>query len=307
MMLNVQQQHHLHMHRHQVPYQNSQVHRGNVIVSTSPGVSPVEPKMLQQPGAQHCKRSKVYTQTTPYGTLPHQPASVARRNARERNRVKQVNNGFAELRERIPQSIAQALTGQSSSQQHAGSSRAGSKKLSKVETLRMAVEYIRSLQRLLEENDGSASTNPSSSMSSASSTCGSVLLSEPDLGVEMRLNSSADLEHQHYHHHHHLRQDASPTAFTMTTAYSEASSSPTPSFVSEASSGGSQGCGPPNTATYIHEYTEFYNTTKIGEEELLDCISLWQECKCRIQNALSASSINALSSTFFCGSRENVH
>ncbi|XP_076762925.1 uncharacterized protein LOC143430499 [Xylocopa sonorina] len=69
------------------------------------------------------------------------PVAVARRNARERNRVKQVNNGFATLRQHIPSHIA------------AGYGDRG-KKLSKVETLRMAVEYIRGLQRLLAEADG---------------------------------------------------------------------------------------------------------------------------------------------------------
>ncbi|XP_014241337.1 achaete-scute homolog 1a-like [Cimex lectularius] len=80
-----------------------------------------------------------------------QPASVARRNARERNRVRQVNNGFATLRNHIPLSVAAAL----------GASNAGrgaSKKLSKVETLRLAVEYIRSLQDLLDES-GNGSEN----------------------------------------------------------------------------------------------------------------------------------------------------
>jgi len=69
------------------------------------------------------------------------PVAVARRNARERNRVKQVNNGFATLRQHIPSHIA------------AGYGDRG-KKLSKVETLRMAVEYIKGLQRLLAEADG---------------------------------------------------------------------------------------------------------------------------------------------------------
>ncbi|XP_067636137.1 achaete-scute complex protein T8 [Eurosta solidaginis] len=73
--------------------------------------------------------------------LPLQQA-VARRNARERNRVKQVNNGFTALRERIPEEIAEAFEAQ-------GNGRGTVKKLSKVETLRMAVEYIRSLERLL--------------------------------------------------------------------------------------------------------------------------------------------------------------
>uniref|UniRef100_A0A1A9ZE65 BHLH domain-containing protein n=1 Tax=Glossina pallidipes TaxID=7398 RepID=A0A1A9ZE65_GLOPL len=70
------------------------------------------------------------------------PQAVARRNARERNRVKQVNNGFAALRERIPDEVAEAFETQSNS-------RSSGKKLSKVETLRMAVEYIRGLERLL--------------------------------------------------------------------------------------------------------------------------------------------------------------
>ncbi|XP_014685734.1 achaete-scute homolog 2 [Equus asinus] len=61
-------------------------------------------------------------------------AAVARRNERERNRVKLVNLGFQALRQHVP---------------HGGAS----KKLSKVETLRSAVEYIRALQRLLAEHD----------------------------------------------------------------------------------------------------------------------------------------------------------
>nr|SPI37854.1 ASH [Limnoporus dissortis] len=82
-----------------------------------------------------------------YGGM--QPASVARRNARERNRVKQVNNGFATLRSHIPVSVAAAL---GASTAGTGGSRTASKKLSKVETLRLAVEYIRSLQGLLDES-----------------------------------------------------------------------------------------------------------------------------------------------------------
>ncbi|KAG7261187.1 hypothetical protein CRUP_038297 [Coryphaenoides rupestris] len=67
---------------------------------------------------------------------PHRPpfvASVARRNERERNRVRQVNAGFQTLRQHVPNGAANG-------------------KLSKVETLRSAVEYIRALQRLLHSS-----------------------------------------------------------------------------------------------------------------------------------------------------------
>lgn len=90
----------------------------------------------------HCKKKTYIHQ--PY---PAQPASVARRNARERNRVKQVNNGFAALRQHIPSAVTAALAG----------GRGSSRKLSKVDTLRLAVEYIRSLKRLLEESEDGCS------------------------------------------------------------------------------------------------------------------------------------------------------
>lgn len=85
-----------------------------------------------------CKKKSYIHQ--PY---PIQPASVARRNARERNRVKQVNNGFAALRQHIPSAVTAALAG----------GRGSSRKLSKVDTLRLAVEYIKSLKRLLDESE----------------------------------------------------------------------------------------------------------------------------------------------------------
>lgn len=80
------------------------------------------------------------------------PNAVARRNARERNRVKQVNNGFAMLRQHIPCEVAAAF--ESASGHKSGT---GSKKLSKVDTLRMAVEYIRALEDLLALTDGTES------------------------------------------------------------------------------------------------------------------------------------------------------
>ncbi|XP_049865522.1 achaete-scute complex protein T3-like [Pectinophora gossypiella] len=74
-----------------------------------------------------------------------QAASIARRNARERNRVKQVNDGFNALRKRLPAAVIAALSG--------GSRRGSGKKLSKVDTLKMVVEYIKYLQNIIEESD----------------------------------------------------------------------------------------------------------------------------------------------------------
>ncbi|KAG1959628.1 achaete-scute homolog 5-like [Pimephales promelas] len=63
--------------------------------------------------------------------LSSEPAFIHRRNERERQRVRCVNEGYARLREHLPQEFED-------------------KRLSKVETLRAAISYIKHLQDLLE-------------------------------------------------------------------------------------------------------------------------------------------------------------
>ncbi|KAF0881455.1 ASCL4 protein, partial [Crocuta crocuta] len=59
------------------------------------------------------------------------PAFLRRRNERERQRVRCVNEGYARLRDHLPRELAE-------------------RRLSKVQTLRAAIGYIRHLQQLLE-------------------------------------------------------------------------------------------------------------------------------------------------------------
>ena len=81
------------------------------------------------------KRSKKNTACVPASiAFPMEPSAVARRNERERNRVRMVNDGFSCLRQHIPYFPDK-------------------KKLSKVETLRCAVAYIKHLQDLITEHD----------------------------------------------------------------------------------------------------------------------------------------------------------
>ncbi|CAE1168807.1 ASCL [Acanthosepion pharaonis] len=123
---------------------NSKKMRGNISkTSCGNGFVELPPKpllpTLQQPYQQNqnqhqpellrCKRRIDFSGLG--FTLPRaQPAAVARRNERERNRVKLVNLGFEALREHVPNGRK-------------------NKKMSKVETLRAAVQYIKELQELL--------------------------------------------------------------------------------------------------------------------------------------------------------------
>ena len=69
------------------------------------------------------------------------PLVVARRNERERNRVSNVNATFTTLRQHLPSSYERAA-----------------KKMSKVETLRTAIRYIKHLRRILDATDDANSS-----------------------------------------------------------------------------------------------------------------------------------------------------
>ena len=76
-----------------------------------------------------------------YAIPPPQDVKVSRRNARERNRVKCVNNGFEILKRHIPTAAAV-------------------KKMSKVNILTQAVEYIEGLQSMLDDGPVRPATTP---------------------------------------------------------------------------------------------------------------------------------------------------
>ena len=101
--------------------------------------------------------------TDPYddvisGSYGDSGAVIARRNERERNRVKTINQTFARLRQHLPVSAAASAV-KSSVAPNAGRA----KKLSKVQILRAATHYIAQLRQLLMTEDA----RPKSDLSDA--------------------------------------------------------------------------------------------------------------------------------------------
>ncbi|CAG5056103.1 unnamed protein product [Parnassius apollo] len=180
-----------------------------------------------------------YNYKSPY--VGAQAASIARRNARERNRVKQVNDGFNALRKRLPAAIVAALSG--------GARRGSGKKLSKVDTLRMVVEYIKYLQRLIDESDAA-------------------------VGIADKTETFVSRMPVTYEDEGVFGDISSP--------YSEPVPSPANS---ECSSGVSSEYSPRNDQFTNYQNTEEmrYNRidddlmTRMGDTELLDAITWWQE------------------------------
>ncbi|KAH8362158.1 hypothetical protein KR084_006592 [Drosophila pseudotakahashii] len=194
------------------------------------------------------KQKKFNYNNMPYG---EQLPSVARRNARERNRVKQVNNGFVNLRQHLPQTVINSLS---------NGGRGASKKLSKVDTLRIAVEYIRGLQDMLDDGTGprhiyNSADESSNDGSSYNDYNNDSLDSSPQeflLGVSHQLNSVP--------------------------AHSYHSASPTPSYSgSEISGGGYVKQELPEQQDLKFESFDSFSDEQPDDEELLDYISSWQE------------------------------
>lgn len=219
-------------------------------------------------------------------TLDSNNPSVVRRNARERNRVKQVNNGFVHLRQHIPQAIVADL----SNGRRGGTGPGASKKLSKVDTLRMALEYIRRLQRVINEVDQS---DASSVSSYGGSSAGSSLSGSPPPAVAAGHFMPAHYYQQQQEQFQQSTYNAlsyagsfqqqkeqmliSPTASVSSSTYSDSYSrnNISENNINSITFGDIQ-LKYEQTGSY-EEYQRQHNCATNEDEELLDYITLWQE------------------------------
>lgn len=99
-----------------------------------------------------CARRRPCPSLPPGGVA--EPAFLRQRNERERQRVRCVNEGYARLRQHLPRELA-------------------GQRLSKVETLRAAIGYIKQLQELLERHRPDLNSDGESKASSGASPCSS--------------------------------------------------------------------------------------------------------------------------------------
>lgn len=125
----------------------------------TPPLKPAKKLRKEETEIVRCKRRLDFARLGLNLQRPH-PAQVARRNERERNRVKLINNTFASLREHLPDNV---------------NGLEKSKKMSKVDTLKAAIDYIQGLQDLLDDHDAITTAQDAMSASfmniSSSSPC----------------------------------------------------------------------------------------------------------------------------------------
>jgi len=190
--------------------------------------------------------------------------SVIRRNARERNRVKQVNNGFSQLRQHIPVAVIADL-----SNGRRGIGPGANKKLSKVSTLKMAVEYIRRLQKVIDENDQQKQQQQQ------------LQLQQQHLHFQQQQQQQHHQEQQQQQQHFYAWQQQlqlqSPTG-SVSSCHSNSSNG---SYYTPATPTIPAATAPSNIVTKLENSYEDYrnNSCSSGaeDEDILDYISLWQD------------------------------
>ncbi|KAH8362156.1 hypothetical protein KR084_006594 [Drosophila pseudotakahashii] len=189
--------------------------------------------------------------------------SVIRRNARERNRVKQVNNGFSQLRQHIPVAVIADL-----SNGRRGIGPGANKKLSKVSTLKMAVEYIRRLQKVIDETDQQKQQQQQ------------LQLQQQHMQFQQQQQQHEQLQQQqHFYAWQQQLQLQSPTG-SVSSCNSNSSSSNN-SYYTPATSTIATATPSSNIVTKLENSYEDYrnNSCSSGaeDEDILDYISLWQD------------------------------
>lgn len=92
--------------------------------------------------AMNCSEEDEEISSTQSTKKSNKSAAMVRRNARERNRLKRLNSTFVALQSHLPEQATTTTHG-------AGK---GKQAMSKVDILRGAIDYIRALQTLLDEN-----------------------------------------------------------------------------------------------------------------------------------------------------------
>ena len=230
-------------------------------------------------GGAGCRRKIAFHPTLGYAIAPPVAPKVQRRNARERNRVKQVNCGFEMLRAHIPTAAKQ-------------------KKMSKVDTLRHAVEYIQSLQMMLnDKHHNHSGTNGTSQTGS---------------GTEFNLGTTTTEPHHNPHHQYPLtpQTPSFPAGPPSQHGGNESGYDTASSFFSASTPiGGHNGnglmsppisyehspnnCNSPNSNngssvfSYSHHHHQqhqaydhhvnYYAEQNSEEDELLDVIAKWQD------------------------------
>ena len=192
----------------------------------------------------------IYHPVHGYPIPPPVPVAVARRNARERNRVKTVNDSYQHLKNHVPGAARQ-------------------KRMSKVDIIKHSIEYIQKLQKMVEHSEKASTQFPTIEPQQINN-----MQSEAEQTVFSRQLYS---EYQYPNYNQNQSQD-------LTLSPSSSSSSSSSASSSDSSTSASSQMFSSYLSSLCSSYPDdTYNTNnslvddQLLEENILDVIAEWQD------------------------------
>ena len=187
-----------------------------------------------------------------YPIAPPVPVAVARRNARERTRVKTVNDSYQHLKAHVP---AAAKT----------------KRMSKVDIIRHSIEYIQKLQKLVTAQDDLDTSHDDQSLHQ--------MTSAPQPQSDSNYNQ-AQQQHSNYFDQYYSSSSYADASL-LSTSFAMSSSDPvSPSFSTSSSTSSNfsmlSSSSVPDILDPNHQKTS-YSDTSFLDDDILDVIAEWQD------------------------------
>ena len=193
----------------------------------------------------------IYHPVHGYPIPPPVPVAVARRNARERNRVKTVNDSYQHLKNHVPGAARQ-------------------KRMSKVDIIKHSIEYIQKLQKMVEHSEKASTQFPTIEPQQINN-----MQSETGPTVFSRQLYSEEYQYTNYNQNQSQHLTPSPSSSSSSSSSDSACSTSTSASSQLFSSYLSSLCSSYPDDTYSTNNSLVDD--QLLEENILDVIAEWQD------------------------------
>ena len=202
----------------------------------------------------------IYHPVHGYPIPPPVPVAVARRNARERTRVKTVNDSYACLKSHVPAA-------------------ARSKRMSKVDIIKHSIEYIEKLQKMISATSDPETDPPQHQHNQPQvvATSQNIIAHHHDAHLNLQQPSENYFAQYYFNDQGHHQQPYFPSSSSLTASSSSTPASPSYSVASSASFSSFSSSPSPLSVPSSKENQNYASEDLLLDDDILDVIAAWQD------------------------------
>ena len=201
----------------------------------------------------------IYHPVHGYPIPPPVPVAVARRNARERTRVKTVNDSYACLKSHVPAA-------------------ARSKRMSKVDIIKHSIEYIEKLQKMISATSDPETDPPQHQHNQPQAVANSQnITAHHHAHLNLQQPSENYFAQYYFNDQGHHQQPYFPSSSSLTASSSSTPASPSYSVASSASFSSFSSSPSPLSVPSSKENQNYASEDLLLDDDILDVIAAWQD------------------------------